>query len=326
LRFGLVFFGQSALARLVELIDAIPPARRATALQCAISFRPSPTLELEFAVGPLRAAFAHYWEQCVTRRLPLEELRLSLDPPIPIKTVLEFSKFALTQDATDIECAVNELVRHLIERIAELAASPQRWLFENAKREQQEARPLPVGQSVQTLQQLLEQGRKFATIYADPPWQYENEASRAAATNHYATMSVDDICAEPISDLAEDNAHLHLWTTSSFLPEALHVIDAWGFQFKSSFVWIKPQIGLGNYWRVSHEFLLLGVRGNLTFSDRSIASWIQAHRTIHSRKPGIVRELIERVSPGPYLELYGREELPDSAWTVYGNQIERRLF
>jgi N6-adenosine-specific RNA methylase IME4 len=83
---------------------------------------------------------------------------------------------------------------------------------------------------------------------------------------------------------------------------------------------------MGNYWRVSHEFLLLGVRGSLTFRDQTLASWVQASRTIHSRKPAVVRTLIERVSPGPYLELYGREELPDSAWTVYGNQIERRLF
>ncbi len=78
--------------------------------------------------------------------------------------------------------------------------------------------------------------------------------------------------------------------------------------------------------RGSYEYLLLGVRGSLTFRDHTLPSWIQASRTVHSRKPGVVRTLIERVSPGPYLELYGREALPDSAWTVYGNQIERRLF
>ena len=177
-----------------------------------------------------------------------------------------------------------------------------------------------------SLQKLVEQGRKFPTIYADPPWPYENEASRAAAVNHYPTMSIDDICAEPVHRLAEDNAHLHLWTTNAFLREAFDVIDAWGFRFKSCLVWIKDEIGMGNYWRVSHEFLLLGVRGQLTFRDRTVRSWIQAHRTSHSRKPGIVRALVESVSPGPYLELYGREELPNSAWTVYGNQVEKRLF
>jgi N6-adenosine-specific RNA methylase IME4 len=139
-------------------------------------------------------------------------------------------------------------------------------------------------------------------------------------------MSVEQICREPVRELVEEDAHLHLWTTNGFLREAFGVIDAWGFEFKSCLVWVKDEIGMGNYWRVSHEFLLLGVRGSLTFRDRAIASWIQAHRTVHSRKPGIIRALIERVSPGPYLELYGREQLPDSAWTVYGNQVEKRLF
>ena len=83
---------------------------------------------------------------------------------------------------------------------------------------------------------------------------------------------------------------------------------------------------MGNYWRVSHEFLLLGVRGSLPFEDRTLRSWILERRTSHSRKPYRARQLIEQVSPGPYLELYGREELPDSQWTVYGNQVERRLF
>ena len=91
-------------------------------------------------------------------------------------------------------------------------------------------------------------------------------------------------------------------------------------------LWVKPQLGMGNYWRVSHEFLLLGVRGKLAFADRTVRSWQVARRTVHSRKPFLFRSLIERVSPGPYLELYGREEQPSSGWTVYGNQVERRLF
>ncbi|MCH7688246.1 MAG: hypothetical protein IH899_16450 [Planctomycetes bacterium] len=163
-------------------------------------------------------------------------------------------------------------------------------------------------------------------MYADPPWPYENEASRAAAVNHYPTMTIEEIYAEPVSELAEDHAHLHLWTTNAFLREAFDVVEAWGFKFKSCLVWVKSDIGMGNYWRVSHEFLLLGVRGKLTFRDCTLPSWVQAQRTIHGRKPAAVRTLIEKASPGPYLELYGREELPQSAWTVYGNQIEHRLF
>ena len=179
---------------------------------------------------------------------------------------------------------------------------------------------------VRDLCTLCENGFRFSTIYADPPWPYSNTAARGAAENHYRTMSMEDILNEPIKQLVHDQAHLHLWTTNAFLLEAFEVIKRWGFQYKSCLVWVKPQLGMGNYWRVSHEFLLLGVRGNLPFADRRCRSWQQARRTLHSRKPFLFRELIERVSPGPYLELYGREEQPNCGWTVYGNQVERRLF
>lgn len=111
-------------------------------------------------------------------------------------------------------------------------------------------------------------------------------------------MTLEQICSEPVAQLAEKNAHLHLWTTNAFLREAFKVIDAWGFRYKSCFVWVKDRLGMGNYWRVSHEFLLLGVRGSLTFRDRTQPSWLKCPRTTHSRKPWPVRVLIERVSPG----------------------------
>jgi N6-adenosine-specific RNA methylase IME4 len=184
----------------------------------------------------------------------------------------------------------------------------------------------PCPSIVRNLQVLIECGVKFATVYADPPWPYTNTAARGAAENHYRTMTLDEIRDEPVKELTLDQAHLHLWTTNAFLRDAFDVIRAWGFRYKSCLIWIKPQIGMGNYWRVSHEYLLLGVRGNLPFRDRTCRSWHTAHRTIHSRKPFLFRALIERVSPGPYLELYGREDQPNSNWTVYGNQVERRLF
>jgi len=179
---------------------------------------------------------------------------------------------------------------------------------------------------VQDLGALLAQDAKFPTIYADPPWPYSNTAARGAAENHYRTLPLDAICNEPVKQLAGDKAHLHLWTTNAFLREAFDVIRAWGFRYKSCLIWIKPQLGMGNYWRVSHEYLLLGVRGGLPFRDRTCRSWLSVPRTAHSRKPFAFRALIERVSPGPYLELYGREDHPNSGWTVYGNQIERWLF
>lgn len=176
------------------------------------------------------------------------------------------------------------------------------------------------------LEALVANNCRFRTVYADPPWSYDNRAARGAAAKHYRTMSVEEICDQPVESLVADEAHLHLWTTNAFLRDAFDVIDAWGFTFKSCMVWIKPQLGMGNYWRVSHEFLLLGVRGSLTFTDKTCRSWIAHPRTRHSKKPFPFRALIERVSPGPFLELYGREEQPRTEWTVYGDQVERRLF
>jgi len=132
-------------------------------------------------------------------------------------------------------------------------------------------------------------GRKFATIYADPPWQYGNNGTRGAATDHYETMSVEEIASLPVSSLVEDNAHLHLWTTNAFLPRAFEVISAWGFTYKSCFVWTKPHIGMGNYWRVSHEFLLFGLRGKAPFQSHSLRSWGTWARRKHSAKPEDVR-------------------------------------
>lgn len=152
-----------------------------------------------------------------------------------------------------------------------------------------------------SLVELAESGARFSTVYADPPWRYLNAASRGAASNHYPTMSLEEICKEPVEPLLNPNAHLHLWTTNGFLREAFEVIEAWGFEYKSCLVWVKPQLGMGNYWRVSHEFLLLGVRGALSFTNRSFLSWVLEERTLHSRKPFRIRQIIEQVSLGPFL-------------------------
>lgn len=171
---------------------------------------------------------------------------------------------------------------------------------------------------------LCDAGKEFGTIYADPPWAYGNQGTRAATENHYDGSSIEDICALPVARMAAERSHLHLWTTNGFLFEAKQVIEAWGFEYRSCFVWVKPSIGIGNYWRVSHEFLLLGVRGGLTFEDKSLRSWGEFPRGAHSEKPEQIRRMIERASPGPRLELYGRRAV--DGWTVWGDQIERNLF
>jgi N6-adenosine-specific RNA methylase IME4 len=168
-------------------------------------------------------------------------------------------------------------------------------------------------------------GERFGCIYADPPWQYGNQSTRASTDKHYDTMGTDALCAMPVENLAADDAHLHLWTTNAFLPESFRVIEAWGFEYRSCFVWVKPQMGIGNYWRLAHEFLLLGIRGDAKrFNNRSLRSWAEFERRKHSSKPEEVRGFIEAASPGPYLELFGRK--PVEGWTVMGNQIDKRLF
>jgi N6-adenosine-specific RNA methylase IME4 len=178
--------------------------------------------------------------------------------------------------------------------------------------------------AISDLQKLIANGQKFGTIYADPPWKYSNQATRASTNNHYETMLPEEIAQLPIKELTADKAHLHLWTTNAFLFECSEILKKWEFEYKGVFVWIKPQMGIGNYWRVSHEFLILGVKGNQTFYKKNHLSWIKSDRVGHSRKPEELSQIIERVSPGPYLELFGRRTRNN--WTVWGDEIERDLF
>jgi len=163
----------------------------------------------------------------------------------------------------------------------------------------------------------------YGAIYADPPWQYDNKATRAAAGDHYQTMTVDKICELPVLERAKKKAHLWLWTTNAFLFESQRVLEAWGFEYKAVMVWVKPQMGLGNYVRVSHEFLVIGSRGGLSGQSTKQMSWIQHDRLKHSQKPEVFRRVVEDVSPGPYLELFARCE--STGWHSWGDQVETRL-
>jgi N6-adenosine-specific RNA methylase IME4 len=122
-----------------------------------------------------------------------------------------------------------------------------------------------------SLELLIQQGRQFGTIYVDPPWRYRDTNTRGAAAKHYRTMSLAEIAALPVAQLAAPNSHCHLWTTTSFLPEAQPILEAWGFRHESEMVWIKttkdgrPLLGMGHYWRIGTELLELGVKGECPF-------------------------------------------------------------
>lgn len=181
----------------------------------------------------------------------------------------------------------------------------------------------------------------FATITADPPWAYDNKATRGAATDHYGTLTVTQLrgdeplrdglnLAEQVREWAADQSHLYLWTTAGHLPDAFSVMAAWGFTYKTYLVWVKPQMGMGNYFRVSTELVLFGTKGGLRTNDRALVNWFEARRAKHSTKPAAFRRLVHKASNGPYLEMFARcrrhEELScdcsgcEDGWTLWGDQ------
>jgi N6-adenosine-specific RNA methylase IME4 len=143
---------------------------------------------------------------------------------------------------------------------------------------------------------------KFAVIYADPPWRYETpigDGSRSIE-NHYPTMTLDEICALPVAEIAHDDAVLFLWATAPQLAQCTRVIDAWGFNYRTGMVWAKDKIGTGYWARNQHEHLLICKRGEMPHPPESArpASLVQAPRLEHSAKPPVFYEIIEAMYPG----------------------------
>ena len=160
----------------------------------------------------------------------------------------------------------------------------------------------------------------FDLILADPPWRYEfAESNTREVENHYPTMTLDDICA--IDPPAADDSVLYLWATSPKLTEALQVIEAWGFEYKTSMVWVKDKIGMGYHARARHELILIATRGTPGVPEPANRpdSVIEAPRTEHSAKPDRLQELIETAYPDrSYLEMFARR--PRDGWAVWGNE------
>lgn len=159
---------------------------------------------------------------------------------------------------------------------------------------------------------------KYPTILADPPWDVQ-QLGGLGAVQHYQLMSVERITEMPISDLATDNAHLWLWVTNATLRAGYDVMEAWGFTPRSPLTWIKPRLGLGNYLRNATEHLILGTRGRAPVNFKAQPTWMFAPLQDHSHKPEEQYAVIERISPGPYLELFARRRQP--GWDAWGNQI-----
>ena len=160
----------------------------------------------------------------------------------------------------------------------------------------------------------------FQLIYADPPWQLGNPDGQNAPENHYPTMALEEICALHVP--AADDCLLLLWAVNCLLPEALQVLDAWGFTYKTDIVWVKASIGLGRWVRNRHETLLLATRGKLPLPESAFPdSVLEAPRGRHSEKPARLAELIEQTWPQlSKLELFARTARP--GWAAWGNQLQ----
>ena len=163
---------------------------------------------------------------------------------------------------------------------------------------------------------------RFRTILADPPWDIQQKG-RLGASSHYKLMTLDAIKKMPVSDLAAADAHCWLWVTNATLRAGYDVMESWGFTPRSPLTWIKPRIGLGQYLRNATEHLILGTRGNAPVKFRAQATWMFAPLQEHSHKPEEQYAVIERISDGPYLELFARRRPPSSAdWSVWGDEID----
>ncbi|WP_369815243.1 MT-A70 family methyltransferase [Erythrobacter sp. YT30] len=177
-------------------------------------------------------------------------------------------------------------------------------------------------------------GQQYGTILADPPWQFQNRTGKVAPEhkrlNRYETMTLDDICELPVSEIAADRAHLYLWVPNALLPDGMRVMQEWGFRYVSNIIWEKVRKdggpdgrGVGFYFRNVTEILLFGVRGkNVRTLDpgRRQVNIIRSQKREHSRKPDEQYPIIEGCSWGPRIELFSRGVR--DGWTVWGNQAD----
>lgn len=167
--------------------------------------------------------------------------------------------------------------------------------------------------------------RRYGVIYADPEWRFETYSRETgmdrAADNHYPTSATDAICARPVGDIAADDCVLFLWATVPMLPDALRVMAAWGFEYKSHAAWVKDRPGTGYWFRNRHELLLVGTKGKLPAPAQGtqLDSVFAAPIGRHSEKPDAAYEMIERYFPNlPKVELNARRARP--GWKSWGNE------
>jgi len=162
---------------------------------------------------------------------------------------------------------------------------------------------------------------KYRTLVIDPPWAYslrqEDPTHRGRCV--YGTMGTEDLRTLPVKDWSDQNAHLYLWTTNAFMVEAHDLVKAWGFEQKTILTWVKDQIGLGNYYRNNTEHILFCVRGRLPVARHDAPTAFRAPRSRHSEKPAAFYDIVESMSPGPYLDVFARKLRFN--WDAWGAEV-----
>lgn len=161
----------------------------------------------------------------------------------------------------------------------------------------------------------------------NPPWPERGGGKiKRGADRHYPLMNVKDIISLPVGEIADDNAHMYLWVTNNFLEAGLECMKAWGFRYITMITWVKDRMGLGQYYRGMTEHCLFGVRGMVPYQVDENGKRQQgktvfvAPRKEHSEKPKQMREMIEKVSPGPRIELFSRKNV--YGWDHLGNEVD----
>ena len=197
-------------------------------------------------------------------------------------------------------------------------------VYQQVRRAEKEAAREEARQSnaekVQALSSPLDAHGLFQTIVIDPAWDWGDEGDVnqfGRAKPDYRTMPVEEIEALPIARIADENCHLYIWVTNRSLPKAFHLMEAWCFRYITCLTWVKPSIGMGNYYRGSTEQVLFGVKGSQCLKRHDVGTWFEAPRGLrHSEKPDAFYELVESCSYAPYIDIFGRKER--AGWTVWG--------
>ena len=171
--------------------------------------------------------------------------------------------------------------------------------------------------------------KRYRTIVADPPWDYRDhlgDGPRGAA-GHYGCMTTSELMCLPVGAWGYDDAHLYLWCTNAFIVQAHQIAESWGFLPRTIITWVKgrmdrgrlvQQIGLGHFYRNTTEHILFCVRGSLPVMNHDATTAFLAPRREHSEKPDTFYDIVQHMSPGPYLDVFARKQR--MGWDCFGNE------